>query len=254
MNIVVCEDSMEGILTAIYECYEKKLNPTQTQIQFDEELTLFARYFDSTPSKEKTRKVERTLIREFGSRFYYDVGLTLASTDPLKAQAVYQTIALGLTMEKKACVMECLSNQWVLMMFRLSQNVAREEDHMRGFLRFEELDNGILYSKIGPKNHIIGYLAEHFSDRLPQENFVIFDEKRNVFVIHPKGEEWYFVTDQTNFNEKMLVRSREEETYQNLFRSFCKHISIEERENLQLQRNMLPLRFRPYMTEFAGIN
>ena len=44
--------------------------------------------------------------------------------------------------------------------------------------------------------------------------------------------------------------SEKELQYQALFRSFCHAITIEGRRNAELQRNMLPLRFREYMFEF----
>lgn len=252
MNVIKCEDSKIGILTAIYESYEWKCDPKETEILLSEEdnMRLFAKYYHSVPNEMKMQKVERTLLREFGKDFYDDVGFTLANCNPDKAQAVYQTIALGLTLERKASVMECFSNPWVMLMFRLSRNTMREHQHLMGFLRFEELDNGILYSRIGPKNHIIGYLAEHFSDRFPQENFMIYDEKRNVFAIHPKGKRWYYVYDIEDFDDSAYIRSADELNYAQLFRTFVDQIAIRERTNPNLQRNMLPLRFREYMTEF----
>ena len=42
----------------------------------------------------------------------------------------------------------------------------------------------------------------------------------------------------------------EEDTYGALWKIFHRKIAITERENAALQRNNLPLRFRPYMTEF----
>ena len=48
----------------------------------------------------------------------------------------------------------------------------------------------------------------------------------------------------------MLKDSKEEAGYQELFRYFCHKIAIKERQNDKLQKSMLPLRFRPYMTEF----
>lgn len=50
---------------------------------------------------------------------------------------------------------------------------------------------------------------------------------------------------------KKLMESRDtEEDYESLFRGFCEHISIRERENHDLQRQNLPLRFRKHMVEF----
>lgn len=47
-----------------------------------------------------------------------------------------------------------------------------------------------------------------------------------------------------------MEESADERRMQALFRHFCCQISIEERENPRLQRQMLPLRFREFMTEF----
>ena len=56
-----------------------------------------------------------------------------------------------------------------------------------------ELENGMLFSRIGPKNDVVAFLMPHFADRLPIENFVIYDEKRNLFGIHPAGKPWYLL-------------------------------------------------------------
>lgn len=136
---------------------------------------------------------------------------------------------------------------------------------IKGFLCFEELETGILYAVISPKNNILPYLAEHYSDRLPMENFLIWDEGRDLYVVHPAGKEWFLLKESEKKNrgekasdkkedahdeERFGALSLEEKYYQELFRHFCHTISIEGRKNLNLQRNMLPLRFRPYMVEF----
>ena len=38
--------------------------------------------------------------------------------------------------------------------------------------------------------------------------------------------------------------------YRDLWKTFYQAIAIEERKNPKLQRNMMPLRYREYMTEF----
>ena len=120
-------------------------------------------------------------------------------------------------------------------------------------MRFEELENGILYAKIGTKNHILPFLVPHFADRLPAENFVIYDEVRGEFALHPSLKQWYLVTNH-EFDEKELVFSEEEKIYRELFTEFCNTIAIEERINLKLQTQMCALWYRPYMVEFCTYN
>ncbi len=47
-----------------------------------------------------------------------------------------------------------------------------------------------------------------------------------------------------------LARETDQAEYEELWKIFHEAIAIEERRNPVCQRNLLPLRFRPYMTEF----
>ena len=193
----------------------------------------------------------RTLRNTFGEGNYYDLCMALSSYDPAKAQAVYRTVVLGL--RHKAApghLFDNLADDDVNKAFKLAKNASREYHHLLGFLRFQELENGILYSRVGPKNNILTFLMPHFADRLPIENFMVYDAVRNFFAIHPAGKQWYLVTGAEVNLPSDLALSEQELEYRALFQHFCRSITIKERTNWELQRNMLPLRFREYMIEF----
>ena len=247
-----CEDTLEGIFTAIYNIYQDRRNLPDTRICVEEEYVLFAEYVPVETSTEKARKVMGTLRERFGDRNYYDICLALASYDAGKAQAVYKTIAYGLEAKTaKGHLFDHLAEDNVLKAFKLSNTVSREVHHLYGFTRFRELENSILFADISPKNNVLVWLMEHFSDRLPSENFAIFDEGRKLYGIHPARGQWFLVSGQELAASMQDVPPSEaEERYAELFRHFCKRIAIKERKNPDLQRNMLPLYFREYMTEF----
>lgn len=252
MYIYRCEESMEGILTAIYNIYEDKHALADTQIRFDDEYILFGEDVQVENDAKRAEKVSRTLQRKFGAMDYDTICMALASWSPEKATVVFQSIRYGLS----ACVapgrlFTHLSDDNVLQASKLALNASREFHHLLGFVRFEELDGGILFSRIKPKNHVIQGLMEHFSDRLPMEDFCIFDEGRELFAVHPAGREWFFLEGSMAVAQvEQVPYSTEEEKYAALFKHFCRHIAIEDRKNYELQRNMLPIRFREYMTEW----
>lgn len=250
---LVCEDSLEGIFTGIYEAYVLKEDHGNIHIQIGEEgnIRLFASYIDVTADAGRAAKVARTINRVLGEEVYLTICMALSSKDSDKGEAVYKTIVHGLQMKNGRQVMDHLANNYIHKVFELSRGANNEAHHLQGFLRFQELENGILFSKIAPKNNIVTFLAPHFADRLPQLDFVIYDEKRGIFIVHPASKQWYIVTE-TDFNEEwMLPYSAEEIGYQELFKHFCHKIAIDGRKNLKLQRNMLPLRFQEYMVEFG---
>lgn len=257
--ILLCEDSLEGIFTGIYDAYALRIPPDSIRLQAggEETLSLFATYRKVQPDAEKTGKVIRTLRQKFGTEDYRALCMALSSADSGKAEAVFRTVVWGLSKDRRGSILAHLADDNVRKVLELSRRATNETHHLRGFLRFQELSNGILYAVISPKNNIMPYLAEHFSDRLPLENFLILDEGRDIYAVHPAGKEWFLVTgspgneaDCTGQDSGEIILSEEERYYQELFRHFCHTISIEGRRNLKLQRNMLPLRFRSHMIEF----
>ncbi len=141
MLVYQCEDSLEGIFTAVYNAYEEKRQPAETMLSLEEELFLFADYQPVKPDPEKSLKVMRTLKKRFGEEDYMRICLSLSASDPAKAQAVYQTIALGLSGNKSAYghLFDNLANDYVHLAFSLARGAMNENCHLRGFVRFQEL-------------------------------------------------------------------------------------------------------------------
>ena len=256
--VLLCRDTPESVFTAIYQVYAHRLPRDRVRLQIGsvENYRLFATYREVCTDLELAARVVRTLRRQFGEEVYKDLCLALAAEDAEKAQAVYGTVVLGLeciAQGRRERITDHLTDRHVRRVMELSRRANNELMHMRGFLRFQEMDGGMLYAVIGPRDNILAMLAPHFADRLSGENFVIYDEKRSLAALHPAGEQWYLVHQAEEMMGSVeLGVSPEENKYGELFRHFCNNISINERKNQELQRNMLPLRFRKYMTEFVG--
>lgn len=255
--MLICEDSMDGIFTGIYEAYQIK---KEEGLESHEQIHLYAgecyqpqlcmHDIRVRTDREKSQKVIKTLLERLGRENYEMLCMAMASEQEQKADAVYHTVVLGLQSGGTGLFAR-LQNEYVLQTFYNQRNVKNEVLHLEGFLRFQELEQGILYAKIGPKNRVLPFLMEHFADRLPAENFMIYDETHKVFGLHQKYRKWYFMQSDA-FKEEELVYAENEAGYARLFTHFCQSVAIKERTNEELQRNMLPLRFREYMTEFQG--
>ena len=249
--ILICEDNYTGILSGIYDAYKMKLPIEETQLQIGNEgnLQLFAEYITVIPDEHKAKIVSKTIISRLGEEVAGYLNNAIASEDPDKGNAILQTVTIGLR-EKGSNILSFLQNDYVRKVFELSRYVGGEVHHLYGFLRFRELDNGILFSAIGPRNNVVAMLAPHFADRFPSEDFVIYDEIRNICAVHPKGKSCFMASGDSVRKLSAEKMNDKEEAIQQLFRHFVKTIAIESRFNPKCQRTMLPLRFRPYMTEF----
>lgn len=253
MRVYQCEDSLEGVCTAIYRAYEDHAEHRDTWIRVDQELMLFGEYISVETDLDRTEKVLRTLRRRFGQEDYESLCMALTASDPDKAQAVYQTVVYGLKAEPApGHLLDHQTDTHVLKTFRLARGASRELSHLMGFIRFRELERGILYAENQPKNHVLPYLMAHFADRFPQENFAIRDVGRQLLGIHCAGGEWY-LTDSRELLSALQQAgfSAAEMAYEELFRYFCHKIAIKERRNIELQNQMIPKRFQKYTIEFA---
>lgn len=265
---LLCEDSLEGIFTGVYEAYRRKLPPLQTHMQAGEveNYRLFTRYVEIPAEPEKAVKVMRTLQSRFGEEAYGALCAAAIAEDGRKADAIYHLIVKGLSCAKPGQIMGDLADDAVRTVFELNRSVSNEAHRMMEFLRFEELREGILFARIGPKHDVLVYLGPHFSDRLPLEDFVIYDERREQMLLHPKGEEWYIrrlaapgtsgldLSNASGADTPLITRdwmkySDEEQVYRELFRHFCHKIAIDERTNKALQRQHMPLKYQIYMPE-----
>lgn len=268
MFVYRCEDSLESVFTAIYQVYENHHQREEVFLSLDDDPRLFSTVIKVETDAERYQKVIRTLRRRFGEADYERLCLALASLDVEKAQAVFGTVVAGLNC---GCgvghLFDNLTDTWVYKAFKLARNVGRESDRYREFIRFEELESGMLYSPIKPENNVLLFLMPHFADRLSGENFVIHDVGRELFGVHPEGEEWFLVQGGPATQEESISQEQSgacestatcggrtkslcEEKYQMLFKVFCQSIEIKERRSPKLQMGMLPLRYREYMTEF----
>lgn len=264
MIVYRCENSMESIFTAIYRAYEERRDHSKTRIDLEEDYYLFAEYIPVAAEAGKAQKVARSVRKRFGEKDYLTLCYALASYKPQKGQAVYQTIVKAISGRWPAGrIFEHLADRDVYESFAMARETKNELHHMMGFLRFQEMKNGILYAQFRPKNDLMIFLLEHFADRFPMENFLILDRQRKLYGIHPAGKDWYLAYreqethDEGEKGEEEFLNveaeySVQEEKIQLLFRQFVKSIAIEERKNETLQKQLLPLRFRPFMCEFPN--
>ena len=139
----------------------------------------------------------------------------------------------------------------VAKVFELSRRVSNEAHMYKEFIRFRELSNGVLFSEISPRNRVLTCVGEHFSERFPLENWMIYDKTHREFLVHRAKRQWAIVAGAELAREAAENISQDEVEYEKLWKGFFQSVSIKERENPKCQRSNLPLRWRREMTEFS---
>lgn len=104
MYVFICENSLEGIFTGVYDACASRLGHRNIRLATGEpeNYELFSEYIHVTPSADKTGKVIRTITSRFGMQFYESIYQAAMSGEPSsgrkmdKADAIYETILLAL--------------------------------------------------------------------------------------------------------------------------------------------------------------
>ena len=246
--IYLCEDTSDGIFTAIYDAWAAHipLEKLALQVERNHSMQLFADYVYVQTDLEKAVKVARS-VRSTISELAYDMIYHAAlSYEQDKIEVIYRFLKMGFQYGKAVTAMH--GDDTVCRIFELKRNVGNEAHFFREFVRFHDTGETLI-SRINPKNQVLPIIAYHFSDRFPEENFVILDEKHDMGLFHERRKQWYLAPLDREVLDT-IWEQRESGQYEQLWKSFFKTIAIKERENYNCQRNMCALRYREYMVEF----
>ena len=74
---------------------------------------------------------------------------------------------------------------------------------MKNLFVSENFENGILFSEITPKAQILTCVADHFEDRFPLENWIIYDKTHKYVLYTELGK------DGDLCGESFLMRERQ---------------------------------------------
>ena len=133
---------------------------------------------------------------------------------------------------------------------KISKYVNNENHKLKGFLRFREINNHILYAEISPTNNVLELLSKHFAKRLKNEYWIIYDIGRNRYSIYDKKR--YYIVSKDNINLDNIKLDKEEKDIENLWLTFFETIGIEERKNKRCQMNFMPKKYWKYMIEMES--
>lgn len=254
IKIFLCENSIDGIFTAIYQAWSSGFGHANVKIEEKCEkdnytnIELFSEYICVHTDYEKAIKVSRSIKKKISEEAYEMICRVALSNYQGKGDLIYRFLILGFHVG--GSIVNHLSNEVVNRMFKIDRFVGNEVHHLLGFVRFSQQENNILTSVIHPKNNVLTLIVPHFADRLPLEKFAIIDKNRNTCALHLPQKPWILVDafDADSMGEEFNLDRYDE--YKDLWKIFFDSIAIKERINPKLQRNNIPLRFRDDMAEF----
>jgi len=236
------DGSFEGLMCCVHESYYKKELPSLIFSYSEVQETLF-------PVKEietdifSAQKVENSIKDSISREALRLVRLCYYSNTENREITILNFLRLGY--KKGSSVTNMLADDTVNTITKIARNVSRESGYYMEFLRFSDY-NGALVAIIEPKVFVLPLIAAHYCDRLPSEQFLIYDEVHKHALVHQNGECVIIQLD----NIELPKACEKEEKYRALWKQFYNTIAIEGRINPKRRMGNMPKRYWKHLTEF----
>jgi len=241
-NLIYSYDgSFEGFLTCVFESFLNKEKPCDIISVKNPQTSLFEQ-IKITADLEKSDRVLKSLKKKFGFEILFFIENAFLSC--LNGKEILILDFIHKLYKNGAKILNDLSDNTTLTLNRAVDHLTGEAHLYKGFVRFSEHKN-ILFAIINPKNSILHILAVHFSQRLPKEQFLIYDETNNLICAYAKGRYTIMPITAAQIPQGHL----KEDSYKILWKKFYDAVAIKERTNHKLRQNLMPKRYWKHITE-----
>ena len=242
-NIIYNYDgTFDGFLCCAFESFTRKEKPADIVRHKDIQPGLLEQY-NIVTDMAKANRVRKSVPKEMGCEALPFLESALMTCLEHKEMHMLNFMRLGYKTGQK--IMNMLTNDTVLTLTKAVKQMTHEAHKFTGFVRFSVYGD-LLIAKIKPKNFVLHILAQHFSERMPNEKFVIYDETNKFICAYAKGRYAISEADEVNIPDA----DAEEQTYRDLWKMFYGTIAVEGRENPKCRMTLMPKRYWSNMTEF----
>jgi len=241
-NIAYAYDgSFSGLLTCVYVSFYQRELPAAIYRDADEIGLLFP-VKDIDTDDVAAQKVESSIVDKICQDALMLVYRCYLSDIDNRELVILHFLRLGYKVGAK--VMDMLANEVVHTATKASRRVSGEAHAYKGLLRFSEY-NGALVAVIEPVTFVLPLLAQHFCNRFPSEQLMIYDKTHKHIFVYQNGERHLFPLEKL----ELPPPDADEEMYRALWRRFYKTIAIEGRINPKLRMSNMPKRYWGQLTE-----
>ncbi len=240
--ILRCEDSMEGIFSAIHDAFEfrkamEKPHASSITIVVGDESSTSGEEQKVTTEAYKVEELVSAIQSKLGFSVYDSILRVLCHYDGERASVAFRYLVRAFA---KGSGIPRENDPLMLKVVEMSHRVENELQRLYGFLNFRKYRE-ILLAEIEPKCNLIPLIMDHFADRFTNEDFIIFDVNRKSMILHES-----FLPCVVFSGMDLPTVEEGDNYYQNLWDKCSTSAEMKARNNQQAGRS-LPSWYRIYM-------
>ena len=251
MLYFIYDNTFEGLLTAIFDAYNRKEFPDRI-VDSDYSIPLFTENHLVTSDIEKSDRVLKGLRKKISksalNMLFVCYLSEIEDIEMILFRYIQKALSSPISIEMN------FADDDVLMLSKIYKKVINETTHIKQFVRFQKTTDGIYFAVMDPLYNVLPLCSNFFEDRYADQQWILYDSRRHygLFYNLEKTEIIHFENPSLSLKTGQLAyesMDEQELAFQNLWNDYLKAVTIQERKNLKLQRQFMPKRFWKYLIE-----
>ena len=244
------DKTFDGLLTAIFDAYSRRTFPDRL-LQVGEPAPLFAdETYTVVTDPTRAERVRHGLMRKLPAEATTMIPRAWLSEQLAVDELLFRYIRKAFDATESIALN--FADPDVLAVRNLSLKVSREAHMLKQFVRFSKTADGLYVAPVRPVYNALPLVVPHFTDRFADQPWMIYDIRRRYGYHYDLR-----ITREVTLSADTALRSRldpdllaaDEQRFQALWRSYFRSLTIRERLNPRKQRQDMPVRFWPHLTE-----
>ena len=243
MTRLIYDGTFEGLLTAIFQVYEERLQDVAiipvSSLQpdfFSQDLRVY------TDANKADRVWQGLSSFSLLKQMIYNAYLR-------EAAEAEKSILEGVRYVLKTKNEKDYGHPAILQLANWTKEVGREKHRMEAFVRFKRAKDDTYIAVIEPDFNVLPLIAKHFKNRYADQVFVIYDLKRDYGIFYDLHKIEFISLDAARLSNLNAIIHEEESGYDAMWQDYFKSTGIKSRVNKKLHLRHVPRRYWKYLNE-----
>lgn len=245
MTVFRYDRSFEGLLTAVFDAYFRRVWPERL-LQPEEVAPLFAEEDHRVAADpQKSARVWAGLQKKAPHEACNMISLAWLSEAP----GVDMMLMRYMRRVFDSGAYADFTDPDTLKIKQLAAKVSNDRTRLLQFTRFQKGGDGTFFAPVSPRYNVLPLVVEWFRDRFRDQQWIIYDIDRKYGYLYDLKDVTEITMPDFTGTVDPSVLAPDEHLFQESWRQYIRSMAIEQRINPRLQRQYMPRRFWPLLTE-----
>lgn len=253
MVTYIFDGSFEGLLTAIFESYDRREKTVELVWDKYYQPVMLQETLDIVSDEAKAKRVWEGLKKKLPAQWRSTFYTVYLSEDPQAFSDLFNFARY--IFDNPPGAEANFGNPHVIAITKMQKSVSRERHRMKAFIRFQKTADGIYYCPVEPDFNVLPLIASFFKNRYADQQWIIYDVKRkyglyyDLDAVQEITYEFVSAIDTKKIALPAELVDEKEELASILWKDYFNSTNIPARKNMKLHIQHVPKRYWKYLNE-----